>query len=495
MIAGIFLAVFLPKSYQAETLILIESQKVPSDYVQSLVSSDIESRISTISQQILSRTNLERIIKEFDLFKDKESKNTLIEDQIESLRRRISVDVISDRRRETDAFKVSFKGKDPEKVMRVTNGLASFFINENLKARESQAIGTSDFLQDELETMRAKLVKVEEELKNYREQYMGELPEQLETNLRILDRLQQQLNDSQENLREERGRLALVENQIKLLKEQQNLGVAGQDGVIRPTTLEGLKAQLEVLKTRYTDRHPDVIRMEKQIADFKAEEERATQASTESVEKAPSGANTLVNLEYVRQRDEIKRTIINLEADIVDAQRQLNFYQKRVENTPKREQELLSLRRDYENIKSAYNSLLNRKLESEIAVNMEKKQKGEQFRIIDIARVPEKPSEPDMRKLFLLVLAGGLGIGGGIIFLLEYLDTSFRKPEDIETVLGFPVLATVSTVMHPKDKWRKRFVSVASIFSILLSATLLAGFAALTLIGVEPVVEVIKQIH
>ena len=144
-------------------------------------------------------------------------------------------------------------------------------------------------------------------------------------------------------------------------------------------------------------------------------------------------------LQYRTQYTEITQEMRRLEADIADTKRQIDIYQKRVENTPKREQELLSLRRDYQNIQTTYDSLLERKLESEIAVNMERKQKGEQFRILDPAKQPQKPVKPDMQKLFIMVVGAGLAIGGGIIFLLEYLDNSFKRPEDIEAELDLPV--------------------------------------------------------
>ena len=164
-----------------------------------------------------------------------------------------------------------------------------------------------------------------------------------------------------------------------------------------------------------------------------------------------------------------------------------------MENTPKREQELLSLRRDYQNIQTSYNSLLSRKLESDISVNMEKKQKGEQFRIVDHARLPENPINADMKKLFVLFIGAGLGIGGGIIFLLEYLDTSFRKPEDLEGLLELPVLCTVPKLIHAREKRMRLLNQVFSIFFAGVSFALLAGFAVLTFKGVDKTIAFIRR--
>ena len=169
LIVGIVLVVVLPKIYTASTMILVQPQKVPDEYVRSIVSTDIDSRINTISQQILSRSNIERIIKEFNLFSAPDQRSMFMEDKVELMRKWISVDLIrEDRRGPADAFSISFKGRDPNLVTKVTNALATYFIDENIRVREEQASGTSDFLDDELGDTRLKLEKQEEALKEYR---------------------------------------------------------------------------------------------------------------------------------------------------------------------------------------------------------------------------------------------------------------------------------------------------------------------------------------
>jgi polysaccharide chain length determinant protein (PEP-CTERM system associated) len=493
MIAGIFYTTTLTKIYEARTLILIQAQRVPENYVQAIVDSDTSSRINTLSQQIMSRTNLEKIIKDFRLFDDPNYENVFMEEKIEILRKKISIDITQDRRG-ADAFSITFQGTEPEKVMKVANGLAAYFIDENLKARESQAFGTSDFLEDELNGMRLKLEEVEETLKQYRTRYMGELPEQLETNLRILDRLQEQLNDRQQALREEKARLSLIENQIQNSQEQGVTRIAGA-GVAPalPSDLDQLKQQLADLKTRYTAKHPDVLNLEKKIMELESNQTKAAEVQEQDVPiEQVERVNPLI-AEYMQQRVEAQRDIQILEEEIAETTAQSKFYQGRVENTPKREQELLGLRRDYQNILTSYNSLLSRKLESDISVNMEKKQKGEQFRIVDHAQLPEKPINADMKKLFVLFIGAGLGIGGGIIFLLEYLDTSFRKPEDLESLLELPVLCTVPRLIHAREKKMRMVNQVFSVLFTGLSFVLLTGFAVLSFKGVDKTIEFVKR--
>ena len=497
---GIVLSFVLPKAYEASTLIFVRPQKVPSDYVQSIVTSDINSRINTISQQILSRTNLEKIINQFNMFMGSGQEDMFMEDKVASLRGRIAVELQArDRRKEADAFSISFTGTDPELVARVVNGLAALFIDENLRLREAQATGTSEFLDQQLETMRKRLETVEQKLREYRKNNMGELPEQLESNLRALDRLQMQLNERQETLRGARDRMVILENQIKasrdLMRQGETVTVTEESG--EAVTLGQMKQQLVQLQTTYTDRHPDVIRLKGRIAEMEAKINSGEIADAGSTSVQPSGSRTnsyAANLynDQVRQRTELNLEIKNLNSDIAKINQQIKEYQQRVENTPRREEELLTFQRDYQNIQESYKSLLNRQLEAQIAVNMEKKQKGEQFQIVDRAQVPRNPVSPDMKKLFLITIAVGLGLGGGLIFLVEYFDSSFKRSEDVEKSLGINVLATIPKIYQTRDFRRKKMRKVMTVFSLFVSACLLGSFAVLVFIGPEPAIELVR---
>ena len=506
LIAGIALVIKLPKIYSASTLILIQPQKVPDDYVRSIVSTDIDSRINTISQQIMSRSNLEKVINEFNIFSEPSQADIFMEDKIERMRSWISVDLIREGRgRPADAFSISFKGEDPQLVMRVTNALATFFIDENLKVREAQALGTSDFLDDELNDIRAKLEKQEEALKNYRSRYMGGLPEQLQTNLRILEGLQLQLNMKNESLRYAKNNLILVEQQTALDKQAQGLSGEGNDETIVVQVsedefrLEKMKDELAQLELSYKERHPDIIKLKARIAEqedvLSKERAQPAKAPNRVVTTDPNQMRLIseTGCRDLKERDELKLQIAKLESEIQKAEEQIQYYQKMVEETPNREQELLSLNRDYQNIKESYNSILSRKLESDIAVNMEKKQKGEQFRILDSAKVPMRPSEPDMKKLFIMVIGAGIGLGAGLIFLFEYLDTSFRKPDDLEAYLEVPILCTVPRLIHARERRIKRLNTLFSFLSIVASLALFACFTVLTFHGVEKTLEFVKR--
>ncbi len=506
LVVGMVLAVKLPRIYEASTLILVQPQRVPEKIVTPVVDSDIENRINTLSQQILSRSNLERVITQFKLFSDPGAAKMLIEDKLESLRKRIKVEVGRPTRvrRDADSFSVTYQDRDPQTAMRVANGLATFFIDENLKAREGIAVGTSDFLDSELESMRRRLEAQEQLLKSFRESHMGALPDQLDSNLRVLERLNQQLSQKEESLRSTRVSLAALESEMAVRQSALSslavpvgpgdTGRVGEDQM----GLDQLRERLAGLLSGYTDQHPDVVRLKARIERMEKELAAAPPAGAEAAGEGGSfagrSASAQLNAETQRQRTMLLGAIRSLETDIVRINQEIREYQRRVEAAPKLEQELLVIRRDYDNIKDSYSSLLNRKLEADIGVNMERKQKGEQFQVIDSARLPEKPVSPDMRKLFLITLAAGLGIGAGLIFLLEATDTTVRRLEKLEEEIGLPVLALVPRIFSARDRRRHRLMLAATTVSVALALFLTTVFALLVLKGVEPTLALVRQV-
>jgi polysaccharide chain length determinant protein (PEP-CTERM system associated) len=500
MILGIYLAIALPRVYEASTLILIKPQQVPQDYVQSaIVAANIESRIMTMSQKILSRANIQKIIDQFNLYVNPDQADMLIEEKIADLRKRVLIElqIPEDARREADVFSISFQWSEPQKVAAIANNLAALFINEDLKEREADAVDTTQFLDDQLSAMRKRLKEFEAKLGDYRQRYIGELPEQLESNLRILDTLQQQLSEREERLRDEKNRLALLIIEIKAQKEKlAGSAIVSEEG--EAMTLPQLKNQLYTLQSSYTDRHPDIIRLKAQIADMEAKLKSGQLESS-------GGANVNTNLsenqlltsdvlaEQIRQRRGIKTEIRNLDVDIRKLKNEIRIYQQRIERTPKREEELMALNRDYQNIQESYNSLLNRKLEADVAVNMEKRQKGEQFSILESAQVPLAPVSPNIKILFLLAVMGSFGIGYGLIFMTDYFDNSVKDPNDFEMDLGINLLATIPKVYRKKDLRLKRLNQLMTGVFLVAAVLLFAGFVMLAVFGVEQTIEIVQN--
>ena len=497
IIIGIILTFTLPKYYKAETLVLIQPQKVPKDYVQPVVTMDIDSILEAFSREILSRSNLEKIMKNFNMYTESKYKTFFIEDKIADMRKRISVDLL---RRDFQqgyrgyvgayAFTISYEGKDPEKVMNVTNALASYFIEENIRFKEAESKGTNAFLEEELNSIRKQLATKEKALKEYREKYMGQLPEQLGSNLNMLTRIQEQLKGKETNLLDAKNKLAMLMDQVKqgALLFGQGVTVTSDGRIVsdfdKPISLDQAKAMLSYLETRYTPKHPDIIRLKKIISDLEKNQRNSRDASNVS-EYIPANARL--------QIQQIKVNISTLTTEISKLKSQIRSYEKRIESTPRREEQLKSLERDYNNIRENYNMLLNKKLETQIAINMDKRQKGERFQVLDPALLPEKPVFPNMKMLFLLTLVAGPNIGLGLIFLLEYLDTSFRSPKDIESYLGFSVLATVPVINDRKYKRKQTLNQVFSVVSILFTFILMSAFAVLSLVGLDKTIELINR--
>lgn len=504
MIVGMALSIMLPKVYKANTLILIQPQKVPKEYVQPLVSEEIESRINTMSQQILSRTNLEKIIDRFNLFSDPKYDNMYVEDKIADLRKRISVDVIGGKSRRSDsteAFSISFKDQDPEKVMNVTNALADRFIEENLKSREEEALGTNEFLEDQLQSMRRQLGDLEKKVEAFRTRNMGGLPEQLESNLRVLDRLQAELDGKNESLRDAKNRMMALDTQLAEANviHQTIAGYgAGESASAAEddpqAMLNKMRQALADMKTRYTDAHPEIGRLKSRIEQLEIEiENRPAPVEQEETVQRPLHPDLIQRQSLLKQqRQETRLEIESLAQEMALLAKEIKRYQTLVDETPKKEHELAALKRDYENIKMTYNSLLNRKMQAQLSVNLEKNKKGEQFRIIDRAKLPGKPSEPDMRKLFLMTIFGGLGAGGAIVFALIFFNDTVTKSKEIESDLGLPVLATIPTIY---TRWQKAVHWInngLSVLAVLFALGLCAGFALFVLKGPEQAIQMIR---
>jgi polysaccharide chain length determinant protein (PEP-CTERM system associated) len=467
-----------PKVYEAVTLILVQPQRVPGNYVRPITEGTVEDRLKTISQQVTSRTNLEQITAQYKLGAEYENPRDP-DELVNAVRKRIAIDVKAGRHGETSSFTIAFQAGEPETAMKVANALASNFITENLKQREEQAMGTSGFLLDELDAMRKRLAAKEDELKQYRERYMGGLPEQLQANLSILERLEGQSTLLANSLRDSENRKILIQAQIApIAKAREDMRVPAVESTPVAKNLQTLRSELVSLVSRYTSDHPDVIRLREMISALERESPVPTENGTVRKEESAIAG---VDLALRKQVREIESEIVGLREEIKINHSQITSYRTKVEDMPRREQELLSLNRDYENLKGLYSSLLNRKLEADIAVSMERKQKGEQFRVIDPAKTPTRPIKPDIYRIALVTLAIGLGLGGGVAYLEKIMDSSYQTPEEIEKDLRIPVLVSIP-VRHSAQETRRRkrmeFLKAASVsvgFAVSAAGIILAA--------------------
>lgn len=458
--AGV-LCVVLPPSYRSQTLILVESQKIPENYVQALVGPTIEERLNSIQQQVMSRTVLTQMVREFDLYPEEVRRNGM-EMVVEHLRKDITVTTMAAKSQRSassiDAFSISFAHESPVTAMKVTAKLASNFIEENLRVREQLVEGASEFLEQELALAKDRLESQERAITLFKTKYMGELPEQVQVNVSALDRLQLQQSTTSDALQKATDRLTLMEKMIREYDSPAVSGtVQGAHGtvVVDPLVhrLKELEKTLATLQAEYKDTYPDVVSTKEEIQTLKAQIKNRPNDKDESdrVEGAEkSGASRkelrtadLYLRELIRQRDEARLEIASQKERLVRLKEEVRQYETRVEKAPTREQELMILVRDYNNLKENYRTLLDKKLNARLAENLEKRQKGEQFRILDPANVPNTPEKPNKLQIMLIGLALGCGGGVGGAVALESLRPVFRRSDDVESFLQLRVLASI----------------------------------------------------
>jgi len=454
---------YLPKIYRATTLILVQAQSIPENFVQSTIADSVANRLSTISQEIQSRTRLEKVIQEFNLYADLRD-SVPMEVLVEKMRKGIDVKVQDEKsERMKNSFTISFEGEEPRTVMMVTNKLASLFIDENVKVRELQAEDTSEFISKELLKTEDQLKRKEQDMRAFKERHMGQLPQQIEANLRILEQLQQLLRTVNEKIRAAEDRSMVFRGQMEQMKKPEPpiYPPSNPEDLSSQRTPEDqlylLKKELAVAQTKLKETHPDMIDLKRKIAALESQLEDSSNAPREGggtgARNSPPRMSPDAERLYAQFTEQYKSSLLEvkrLKEEEKNLKEQMNLYQRRIEDTPKREQELLLLTRDYDQLRSRYQSLLDKEMQAKMAENLERGQKGIQFKILDPAVLPEKPVKPDRNKIFLVGAFVGLVIGLGLTWFRESLDQSFRTATDLEDFLGVPVLARVPNLKREK---------------------------------------------
>lgn len=479
---GLFIALIvsasLPNLYQSDTLIAIVPQRVPDAFVRSTVTLKTEERLDAISTQVTSRTLIEQMIQEFDLYPD-ERRQLPLEDVVELMRANIEVQPEAPRRgprgpEPLHAFHVRFTYSDAQTAARVTQRLGSLFVDQNARDRGAMAEATNQFLETQLAQARERLEETERRLEAFRERHGNELPTQLQSNMTAIQSTQLQVQALVESMARDRDRKlmlerlhndALAEPPIVPPAPQAQTGQPQNDptGTVAGSPeqqLAAARAALARLELRLKPEHPDIIRNKRMIADLEQQVEAA--ASDTSPAPAPVAA---VTPEELQRRERLRQQ----RAEIESLDRQMTFkeseeirlrgvmaeYQRRIEAVPGVESEWVALSRDYDTQQAAYKDLLGKSEQSRVAVDLERRQIGEQFRILDPAGVPVRPTSPVRIRINAMGFGIGLLLGLAVAALLELKDASFRSEADVVNVLALPVLAIVPYVETAAERARR----------------------------------------
>lgn len=495
------LAWFLPAEYRSETVILVEQQKVPEHYVIPNVSIDLQERLQSMTQQIMSRTRLQRIIDGFHLYAG-ERPRLSVDELVERLRKNIKIDLVKapGRRDELTAFKIYYSSRDPSVAQQVTSQLTSLFIEENLRARQQQSESTTGFLENQLEEARKDLAAQEQRVREFKSRYLGELPGQLQSNLQILTGLQARLQgtvDARERVKQQQLYYESLLGQYRALQAELRHGKSAHLGSLPALDeeLEHLRTQMADVTARYTARHPDVKHLKELIAKTEKLKERI-EAEVKAASNNPTADSSgsapprdfaelramSPTMEIESQLKASKLEMQHRQREIENLESSIAAYQSRLNQTPLREQQLADVTRDYDQSRANYESLLAKKNQSELATNLERRQQGEQFRILDPPSLPSKPYWPDRFKFSLFGIVAGLIVGLGITAGAEIKDDRIHGDKDLQGLSVAPIVAEIPSLKTyseaRKQRWKRglEWASGMAILAMIVAGNFLAYY-------------------
>jgi len=471
LIAGLVWYLRSPKVYKSSALIMYELQQVNPTKMSPDVQTRLQEMVNTVAQQVTSLSNLEEIVVAHGLYPDMQRKLPMVDVVVSMRNEHIKIEPKTG----TNVFSVSFEGDDPRQVMLTANSLAAKFIEENIRYREQRAKSTSTYVKDELDIIKVSLDKQEQSMRDYKLQYFNEMPEQRLANINRLSSLETQYQEIQNSLQDLKRTQILIQEQITMRKDLLSRLGDGQGGftpgLTPPSELARVQQELEMLRSRYTENHPDVKRLQGRLAVLLKE-----QADSGGEPKLPGAAPQDSQLGQLGiQLKEIDISMARLNREQAETRQQIGRVKRWVETTPVREAEWAALTRDYSQLQQHYQALVARNLEADSAELLEQRQKGSQFKIIEPAILPSMPFRPSFPKIMSLAAIIGLGLGLGLGAAKAFLDTSFKGVEDLESYLGLPVTCAIPEIQTAGEKKLRRRNSV------IWAAALGTGYTALIL--------------
>jgi len=524
LLISVLVAVSIPPVYRSSATILIEQQDIPVDLVRSTVTSYAGERIQIISQRVMTTANLDRIIQKFSLYEDERRRETM-EEVLKRMREDVqlemqSADVIDPRSgrptQATIAFTLSFDSESPDLAQKVANELVSLYLNENIKTRTQKAAETSGFLIDEAGKLRDQIAELEKKLAEFKERNVGRLPELVQLNLQLMERIERELMETQRQIRDREERKIYLEAQLAQIHPNTSIISATGEKILGPADrLKALEAQYISAAATYSPNHPDLVKMRKEMDALS--KETGGSADVEEIEKQ------LVKLraelvqareKYVVDHPDVKKlkkmisaldeqrnntlpetmsakaalkpdnpAYIQLQAQLDAAntelksfheqerelRKKLTSYELRVTQTPQVEREYRSLTRDYEHALRKYQEIKAKQTEAQLAEELEKDRKGERFSLIEPPLRPEVPEKPNRVAIMFLGLVLSFAGGLATVAVAESMDHAVRGARGVAGVLGTPPLAVIPYIVGERDE-RKRRATQWMMFVVFLAS-------------------------
>lgn len=442
---------FLPSRYSSQTLVLIQQPTVPQEFIHPVVTEDISQRLASMQQEILSRTRLEPIIQQYGLYAA-DAKKLPTEELVARLRKAIEVSPIrpmEDTSSHLPGFNVTVTLDDPRNAQNVCSAITSMFIEESSRLREQHSENTTEFLGQQLSEAKAKLDEQDAKLADFKRKYMGSLPDDDRSNLNILMGLTSRLDASTQALSRAQQDKTFAQSQLSAALDAWQASQSGHNPQTLEQQLALLQTHLVDLQARYTDSHPDVVATKNDIEVLKKKiaDQGQVAANTPDTTKGGKPALEPENIQRLRaQVHTFDLQIAEQTREQESVKQEIKVYETRVQSSPAIEQQYKELTRGYQTALDDFSDLQKNRNKAEMATELERRQEGEVFSVLDPANLPDKPSFPN-RPLFAAGgLAGGLALGIGIAFLMEVQDTSIRNERDVEFALRLPVIAMLPAV-------------------------------------------------
>ena len=451
-IAAIALTFVIPPVYESQSLVLIDQQKVPEDFVQPIVNEDLDSRVASMNEQILSRASLQPIVDKYNLYGDQRMD---MDARITKVRNDITLQAIRSQISHGDGlpgFRIFFKASDPRTAQQVCADLTSLFTKVNLNSREAAAEGTTSFIKERLEQAKGDLDNQDAKVAAFTRLHFGMLPDDEKSNLDLLGTLNAQLDAANGQLQtmnqQQVGEEAMLAQQSQPVATTPLGAAIVQTSQAEQAELEKLLAQRDELTARYSEDYPNVRAVNRQIADLQAqmakEADAPPPAPSAPTATAPNRSDS-ATVQNLRANLAALRTAIQSKRKQQEAiEQQIRVYQGRVQSTPQVAEEFKELTRDYQTTLTSYQALLLQSQKADEATDLEHRQEGETFTVLDAANVPDAPTFPKLSVFAGGGLAAGVGLGLLIVALLEYRDTALRSERDVWAFTQLPTLAVIA---------------------------------------------------